>query len=124
MRHPGEREMLPLAGSDPLSFPTRTYAHSAAYGLLVFLGTALLGFVAAPWLGMATGLFSIEAEASGFFSLLTLKGVPYLVALSVASGLLYPMVSSRRLHMRVMLAGLNILAVWLIGASIALAILG
>lgn len=107
-----------------MSHQTRIYVQSAAYGLLVFVGTALLGFVVAPWLGMATGLFTIEAESSGFFSLLTLKGVPYLVALSVASGLLYPMVSSRRLQMRVMLAGLNMLAVWLIGASIALAILG
>ena len=103
---------------------TKIHVHSAAYGLLVFLAAALLGFVIAPWLGMATGLFSIEAEASGFFSLLTLKGVPYLVALSVASGLLYPMASGRRPRIRLMLLGLNVLAVWLIGAAIALAILG
>ena len=102
----------------------RNYAQSAGYSLIVFLGTALLGFVVAPWLGMAIGLFTIEAESSGFFSILTLKGVPYLVALSVPSGLLHPMFSGRRLRLRVVLFGLNILAVWLIGASIALAILG
>ena len=107
-----------------MSLQTRIYARSAVYSLVVFLGTALLGFVVAPWLGMATGLFTIEAESSGFFSILTLKGVPYLVALSVLSGLLFPIVSGRRLRMRILLAGLNILAVWLIGASIALAILG
>lgn len=102
----------------------KIYVQSAAYGLLVFLGTALLGFVIAPWLGVATGLFSIEAESSGFFSMLTLKGVPYLVALSVLSGLLSPMLADRRLRLRVMLFGLNVLGAWLIGASIALAILG
>ena len=107
-----------------VSLQTGTFVHSAAYGLLVFLGTALLGFVVAPWLGMATGLFRIEAESSGFFSLLTLKGVPYLVALSVLSGFLHPTFSSRRLRLRVILFGLNVLVAWLIGASIALAILG
>jgi hypothetical protein len=107
-----------------LSSEARIYVHSAAYSLLVFLGTALLGFVIAPGLGIATGLFSIEAESSGFFSLLTLEGVPYLVALSVLSGLLYPTVSSRRLRLRPVLFVLKILLAWLIGAAIALAFLG
>jgi len=107
-----------------LALDLRIYVHSAAYGLLVFLGTALLGFVIGPWLGIATGLFAIEAESRGFFSLLTLKGVPYLVALSVVSGLLYPTVSARRLRARLPLLVLNILGAWLIGASIALALLG
>jgi hypothetical protein len=107
-----------------LSARTKIQLQSAAYGLAVFLGTALLGFVIAPWLGTATGLFAIEAESSGFFSLLTLKGTPYLVALAVASGLLYPKLSARRFRMQLALAVLNVLGAWLLGASIALAILG
>lgn len=103
---------------------TRIYAWSTGYGLLVFLGTALLGFVVAPWLGTATGLFTIEVESSGFFSMLTLKGVPYLVALSVVSGLLSPTLSGLGLRLRVALFGLNVLVAWLVGASIAFAILG
>ncbi|HEY8152758.1 MAG TPA: hypothetical protein VII72_01380 [Myxococcota bacterium] len=107
-----------------MSFETRSYLHAAGYGLLVFFGTALLGFVIAPWLGVATGLFTIEAESSGFFSMLTLKGVPYLVALSVLSGPVYPMLAGLRLPARLVLMALNVLVAWSIGAAIAFAILG
>jgi hypothetical protein len=94
------------------------------YALLVFSGAALLGFVAAPFLGTSTGLFSIEAESAAFFSLLTLKGVPYLVALSVLSGLWFARDSSRPVPTRVALWGLNVALAWLVAASIAFAILG
>jgi hypothetical protein len=97
---------------------------SAAYALLVFGGAAVLGFVVAPLLGMASGLFPMDTEARAFFSLLTLKGVPYLVGLSAFSSLLHPLFSSHRLRIRVALFGLNVLLAWLIAASIALVILG
>ena len=97
---------------------------SVLYGLLVFAGTSILGFVVAPFLGTASGLFPIEAESAGFFSFLTLKGVPYLAALSVLSGLLYSKHAERRLRVRAALLGVNILLAWLIAAAIALAILG
>ena len=97
---------------------------SVLYGLLVFFGTTILGFVVAPFLGTASGLFPIEQESAAFFSLLTLKGVPYLAALSVLSGLLYSKHSERRLPVRAALLGANIILAWLVAASIALAILG
>jgi hypothetical protein len=62
---------------------------SAVYGALVFGGTALLGFVLAPALAHAAGLFAIDVEARAFFSLLTLQAVPYLFGLSVGSGFAY-----------------------------------
>jgi hypothetical protein len=61
-------------------------AGSVAYGALVFVAMAGLGFVALPELGLAAGLFAIDAEARAFFSLLTLKSVPFLLALSTLSG--------------------------------------
>jgi hypothetical protein len=97
---------------------------SVLYGLLVFAGTTILGFVVAPPLGTASGLFLIDTESAAFFSLLTLKGVPYLAALSVLSGLLYRKHSERRLRVRAALLGVNILLAWLVAAAIALAILG
>ena len=103
--------------------PTSILA-SVLYGLLVFAGATILGFVVAPFLGTASGLFSIETESSAFFSFLTLKGVPYLAALSVLSGLLYSKHSERRLRIRAALLGVNILLAWLVAAAIALAILG
>ncbi|MGH7290389.1 MAG: hypothetical protein ACREJT_04215 [Myxococcota bacterium] len=100
------------------------YFASVVYGLLVFAGAATLGFVVAPALGIASGLFSIDAEARGFFSLLTLKGVPYLVGLSAVSGLAYRTLAARRPLVRASLLGLNVLVVWVAGASAALLILG
>jgi hypothetical protein len=97
---------------------------SVLYGLLVFVGTTLLGFVVAPFLGTSSGLFPIDTESAAFFSLLTLKGVPYLAALSALSGLLYSMDSERGLPARAALFCANSLLAWLVAASIALAILG
>jgi hypothetical protein len=107
-----------------LGSQARTYAASTVYGLLVFAGAAVLGFVVAPFLGIASGLFPIDTESRAFFSLLTLKGVPYLAALSVLSGMAYPSFSQRGLRFRAMLLLINVLVAWLVGASIALAILG
>ncbi len=45
-----------------------TIAGSIAYGALVFLAMAALGFVVLPAVGLATGLFVIDAEARAFFS--------------------------------------------------------
>jgi hypothetical protein len=104
--------------------PDDAYVGSILYGLLVFGGTAVLGFVVAPFLGIASGLFPIDTEARAFFSLLTLKGVPYLVGLSLLSGAAYPRFSARRLRSRAAILALNVLLAWLIGASIALAMLG
>lgn len=112
------------ATADSASPAPRRYAAAIAYGALVFAGTALVGFVVAPWLGSASGAFPIDAEARAFFSLLTLAGVPYLAGLCVLSGALYPRLAGRRLRVRVALFGLNVLAAWLCAASIALAILG
>ena len=100
-----------------------TYVGAALHGLLVFVGAALLGFIVAPLVGIAAGLFSIDAEARAFFSLLTLKGVPYLLGLSMLSALLHRPLSTRRLPARVGLLGVNVLAVWLVAVSIALVIL-
>lgn len=105
-------------------YVTSIWAGAAVYGMLVFGGAALLGFVVAPFLGIESGLFAIDAEARAFFSLLTLKGVPYLVAISVLSSLAYPPLRSRRLRLRLTLFTLNVVGAWLVSASIALAILG
>jgi hypothetical protein len=102
---------------------TTPLAGAVAYGLLIFASTALLGFVVLPLLAISSGLFPIEAEARAFFSLLTLKGAPYLAALSVLGGALYPALSRRRLRLRLGLYVANALLAWLAGASIALAIL-
>ena len=103
---------------------SRILIESVAYSVGVFVGTAAFGFVAAPFLGSATGLFPIDTEASAFFSLLTLKGAPDLVILSAASGFLYPVLSRRGTGLRVALYFVNVLLTWLVAASIALAILG
>jgi len=100
------------------------YLGPVAYVLLVFIGTAVLGFVVAPVLGAATGLFSIDVESRSFFSLLTLKGVPYLAALSTLSALVYQPLSRCRLPVRILIVIVNVVVVWLVAASIALAVLG
>jgi hypothetical protein len=100
------------------------YLGIAAYGLAVFVGVAVFGFVVAPVLAIASGLFAIEAEARGFVSLLTLRAVPYFAALSAVSGVLHPALSGRRASLRVALYGLNVVLVWLVAGAIALAILG
>lgn len=99
------------------------YAAAIVYGCLVFSGTALLGFVVAPWLALAGGLFAIDVEARSFFSLLTLKGVPGLVGLSVLSAVLHPGFSGHGPLFWIALLGANVLLVWLIGAATAFALL-
>ncbi len=101
-----------------------TYAGSALYGLLVFGGTALFGLGIAPFLGIVTGLFVIDTESRSFFSLLTLKAAPILVALGVLSGAAYPWISNRGRWTRAALLGANTVAAWLVGAAIALVALG
>jgi hypothetical protein len=99
-------------------------AAAVVYGMLVFAGAALLGFVIAPLAGSASGVFPIDAEARGFFSLLTLKGAPLLAAASVASGFAYASIAARRLSVRAALLALNAAVVWLAGAAIAFVLLG
>jgi hypothetical protein len=107
-----------------LTSNTRILLGSVAYSVGVFAGTALLGFVVAPVLGIATGLFPIDTEASAFFSLLTLKGVPDLAILSAASGFLAPALFRRGRGLQVALYAANVLLAWLMAVSIALAVLG
>jgi len=100
------------------------YAAQALYGLLVFAGTALLGLVVAPYLGFATGLFAIDTESRGFFSLLTLKAMPALAALSVLCGATYPWLAKRGPAARGGLFVASVLVAWLVGAALALFMLG
>jgi hypothetical protein len=91
---------------------------SIAYGALVFLGMAGLGFVIAPALGLATGLFVIDAEARAFFSLLTLKSVPYLLALSTLSGFAYPRLRALAAPLRLAAFVSNVLVAYVAGVGI------
>ena len=94
------------------------------YGLLVFAGALLIGFVVAPFLGIVSGLFPIDAEARAFFSLLTLRGVPVIAVLSAGSGCAYGSIAQRPRSLRAALLALGALAVWLIGAASAFVLLG
>jgi hypothetical protein len=66
---------------------TTLYVGAGIYGLLVFVGAAVLGFVVAPYLGLVSGLFPIESDsrsagcafAQGLNSLLT-----WLIGASIA----------------------------------------
>lgn len=107
-----------------MSSRTSRTLKAAAYGLAVLAGSLLLGFVLAPWLATATGLFEIDVEAQGFFSLLTLKGLPYLIGASVFSAGLVERLAGWRPLRRIGGYVANVLLVWLIGAGIALALLG
>jgi hypothetical protein len=106
--------------------PSRAVSITRAvvYGLLVFLGTLGLGFLVLPSLGYATGLFTIEAEARGAFSLVTLKAVPVLVGLSAAAALSYEWLAALPLGRRVVIYSVTPLAVWVAGAAIAILLLG
>jgi hypothetical protein len=103
---------------------TRLYIGCAAYGLLVLAGIAVLGFVVAPFLGVATGLFAIDTESAGFFSLLTLKGAPYWGGLGVASSALYGPLAGRRVPVWIAAYASTVALAWLAGAGIALLELG
>jgi hypothetical protein len=107
-----------------MSPQTRLYLGSAVYALLVLAGIALTGFVVAPWLGVATGLFAIDTESAAFFSWLTLKGSPYWGGLGVLSGPLYGSLANRRAGMRIALYAANVALAWLAGAAIAFFDLG
>ena len=103
---------------------TRLYIGCAVYCLLVLAGIPLLGFVVAPFLGVATGLFAIDAESAGFFSLLTLKGAPYSGGLGVASSALYGPLAGRRVPVWIAGYASNVVLAWVAGAGIALLELG
>jgi len=97
---------------------------SIVYALVVFLGTAAIGFVVLPAVGYATGLFAIRAEAEGVFSLLTLKAVPFLVGLSAAAALSFEWLLGLSRFRRVVAYLATTLATWLAGAAVAAVILG
>ena len=103
---------------------TLLYVGSAVYGFCVLVGIAVLGFVVAPFVGVASGLFPIDVESSAFFSLLTLKSAPYLFGLAAASGSLYAILARRAWPLRAAGFLLNVVAAWSIGAAIALFVLG
>ena len=106
--------------------PSRTTLLAGAifYSLLVFLGIATLGFVVAPVIGHATGLFPIETEAQATFSLLTLKAVPLIVGFSTAAAFSYPWILGFSVPLRIAAYGATVLVAWAIGAGIAAVILG
>ena len=107
-----------------MSPQTRIYVGSALYGLLVLAGIALTGFVVAPALGTATGLFAIDTESAAFFSWLTLKGSPYWGGLGVASAGLYGHLARRSPGVRIAAYAANVALAWLAGAGIAFFDLG
>ena len=91
------------------------------YGLLVFLGTAGLGFVVLPVVGHASGL---DTEAEAVFSFLTLKAVPFLVGLSAAAALSYRWLTGLSVRRRMCVYVATTAFAWLTGAAIAAVILG
>jgi hypothetical protein len=94
------------------------------YGLLVFLGAVLLGFVVLPTLAHAAGFFPIDTEARAAFSLVTLQAVPVLAGLSVAATLAYDRLATLPIPWRVAAWLATCLLVWLAGAAVAVAVLG
>jgi hypothetical protein len=89
-----------------------------AYGALVFVAMAGFGFAVLPAVGLASGLFTIEAEASAFFSLLTLKSVPFLLALSTLSGFAWPRLRTLPMPVRVGVFFPNVVVAWALGAGL------
>jgi hypothetical protein len=96
-------------------------AGAIVYGLLVFLGTAGLGFVVLPSLGRVTGL---DTEAEAAFSFLTLKAVPLLVGFSAAAALSYQWLTGLSVRRRVAVYFATTVLAWLTGAASAAVILG
>jgi hypothetical protein len=103
---------------------TKLLAGAIAYGLLVFAGTALLGFVVAPAIGVATGLFPIEQEAAGYFSFLTLKAAPLLAGLSAGAARSQEWLAGFSIPSRIAVYAATVLLVWITGATIAAIVLG
>lgn len=95
-----------------------------AYGFLVLLGAALNGFVAAPAIACAAGLFTIHTDAQATFSFLTLKAIPFLWGLSVLAALSYGWVARLSLRHRALSYGVSTFFVWVSGPAIAGFILG
>jgi hypothetical protein len=102
------------------AMPARTVVLSALYGLLVFAGAALIGFVLAPLLATATGWFPIEVEARAAFSLATLSAVPYLVGLCAAAAFMLPWIATLSVPRRIGVYAASALAVWVaaVGATL------
>jgi hypothetical protein len=99
-------------------------AGSVVYGLLVFAGTAVLGFVVLPALGYAAGLYPIDVEARAGFSLVTLKAVPFLVGQSAAAAVFYEQLVRFSIARRVAVYFATVLLVWFAGAAVAVFVLG
>jgi hypothetical protein len=93
-----------------------------AYGALVFVAMAGLGFVVLPELGLASGLFRIDAEARAFFSLLTLHSVPFLLAASTLSAFAWPTLRALSVPARVAAFVPNVLVAY--AAAVGLGALG
>jgi hypothetical protein len=91
------------------------------YGLLVFLGTALLGFAGLPGVGRVAGL---DADAQAAFSFLTLKAVPFLAGLAAAAALSYPWLTRLSVARRAAVYAVTTAFAWLAGAAIAALMLG
>ena len=104
--------------------PARVLTGAIVYGLLVFLGTVVLGFVVLPVVAYASGLVPIETEAMAVFSLVTLKGVPFLACSSAAATLSYDWLRRLSAVRRVVVYTVTTVAVWMAGAAIAVLILG
>lgn len=104
--------------------PMGRVAGAALYGLLVFGGTAVLGFVVLPPLGYAAGLFTIETDARAAFSLVTLAAVPLLAGLSAGAGLSYDWLTTlSRVRRLVVYAGTTA-TIWIVGAAVMVYVLG
>ena len=103
---------------------TALVIRALAYGLLVFLGTALVGFVVAPAIAYTSGLFELETDAQATFSLITLKAVPFLVGLSAAAAATYDLLSRLSAARRVAIYFATMLLTWLTGAAVAVLVLG
>lgn len=99
-------------------------AGAIVYGVLVFLGTAGLGFVVLPAIGYASGPFPIETEANATFSFVTLAAVPFLVGLSAAAALSYEWLMGLSIARRVATYLATAVLAWVAGAAIAAFILG
>jgi hypothetical protein len=112
---------LAAATGEGVSSRATLLTGAIVYGLLVFLGTAGLGFGVLPTVGRATGL---DTEAEAALSFLTLKALPFLVGLSAASALTYQWLTGLSVSHRVAVYTATTVLAWLTGAAIAAAILG
>src|SRR5215475_11213839 len=92
-----------------------------AYGLIVFLGTAGLGFVVLPTLCYAAGLIANETDARAAFSSITLKAVPVLFGFSAAAALSNEWLAAFSIGRRVVAYLATTLLVWIVGAASAIA---